>query len=782
MGTGTQSAKLMENWGSPTVCRGKPGTPDVSCSARALAEIAESAMSGYSRYPWGGVEIGGVLFGRRESDVVFIDSYRTAECEHHYGPAFELSERDCESFERLLASASADAALAGLIPVGWYQSISRRELGLSDQARTMFQRFFPDSGQMAMVVKRSKRDPLSVAFFMRDLRGGIELHSPALEFTIESLRQPPPLQEAPPVPEQKPVEPPLIPASVNEMEPPSVVGAQRLDPPSDALTEAPITEARHVLQPPPLELHDLGRTAAFSREEQPQFVVEEPPEPLAAAFTGESGTENQLQHALQPPPLPLPGPAWTPAFFSEEQRQSVVEEPRPEPPAAALTGVSAAESQSQHGLQPPPLELPNPAWTSALFNEERPQSVVQEPQPESAPVESTGVPAAESELQHAPQPPPLELHNPAWPPAFSSGEPVVKEPRPEPPGAVLTAASFSEEHPQNLLELPHLEQPLREALSESVAELTPQLSDPPLTEEPVDERRPQPVVELHPAAPGFQGAWPDTLEDPFRAAPDAGFFYPSAVHREALGTLLYQIRSRAGFLGLVGAPGTGKTIVLERLMELLTAEETEFAFLINPKITVPEFFELIAYDFELPGSSRTKAATLIALNEHLLRRSSAGRTTALIVDNAQKLSSEVLEEIELLGNLENREGRLLQVIFSAQPEFEQLLDVPELCGLRQRLLLFARLEPLDAKETAAYVEHRMSRAGWAHQGVFRNDVLVEVYRRTHGVPRLISALCGKLLQNCHDLQVRTVSAGMVERAADELGLDESHPWREAANL
>ena len=137
----------------------------------------------------------------------------------------------------------------------------------------------------------------------------------------------------------------------------------------------------------------------------------------------------------------------------------------------------------------------------------------------------------------------------------------------------------------------------------------------------------------------------------------------------------------------------GKSIVLECLKDLLRAHATHFAVLLNSKISVAEFFELVAHDFRLPCASTTKTATLIALNEYLLERSRAGQTTALVVDNAEKLPTEVLEEIELLGNLENRDGRLLQVVFAAQPSFERQLDAPELRGLKQRLMLRARLDP-----------------------------------------------------------------------------------------
>jgi len=484
------------------VWRGVDPAAEVQCAAGVLAEIAQLAMNGYRRYPWGGVEVGGVLFGKTESGTVHISSFRQAVCEHHYGPAFDLSEKDYDAFEHLLVDAETDEELNGLVPIGWYQTISRRDSGLSDQARAFFHRFFPEPWQVAMVVKRSKQDPFSIGIFVHDSQGRAEMHSPAQEFMLEELRQ---RHSRPMVPE----------------------------------------------------------TAAQERE----------------------------------------------------------------------TASSAAER--------------------------------------------------------------------------------VPEAPPQPAAGLTEAASTSPDTPFPFLGL---------------------------------------------------------VVDPFSAHPDAQFFYPSPQHREALAILFHQIRSRAGFLALIGEPGTGKSIVLECLRDLLHAH-ADFAFLLNSNVTVSEFFELIAHGFHLSCTSATKTATLIALNERLLARLRAGLTTALIIDSAEKLSTEVLEEIELMGNFENRDGRLLQVVFAAQPGLDRQLDTPELRGLKQRLLLKARLEPLDATQTAAYIEHRMAAAGTRGQTIFPADVLAEIHRRTLGVPRLVNALCGRLLANCRELQVKTVEMSMLERMQDEFVLD-----------
>lgn len=184
-----QGAGFTGNTASVITWRGDGAVPEVQCNAGVLAEIAELAMGGYNRYPWGGVEVGGLLFGKKESSAVYICSARPAECEHHYGPAFELSNKDCEAFNHQLNAAAADEELTGLTPVGWYQSTSRHHLDLSDHAREFFHRFFPEPWQFAMVVKRSKLDPLAVALFVCDSNGGVELHSTVQEFTLDILRQ-----------------------------------------------------------------------------------------------------------------------------------------------------------------------------------------------------------------------------------------------------------------------------------------------------------------------------------------------------------------------------------------------------------------------------------------------------------------------------------------------------------------------------------------------------------------------------------------------------------------
>ena len=453
-----------------------------------IESLAELTMAGYQRYPWGGVEVGGILLGKKEPEAIRVSGIRPIDCEHQYGPSFHLSEKDLAGMDRVLAEVASAESQDGLVPVGWYHSVSHHDFSLADCDRTVHSQFFPQPWQIAVVLQRSKKDPLSIGLFCRDAEGPLESHSQPREFAIENFR----------------VRWPEVPAA--------------------------------------------------------------------------------------PPPAPVP-----------------------------------------------------------------PSAVV---------------------------------------------EPII--------------------------------------LVSSEPELKPE---------------------------------PRLTEDPFSAAPDPRFFYPAPQHQEALASLIYGIQSRQGFLAVMGETGTGKSLVLECLIEHLKTNSIEFACLFNSKINPEEFFQLLAHDLELRCRNTTKTSILIALNEYLLRRSQEDQTTVLIVDSAQKLGVDVLEEIELLGNLENRRGRLLQVIFAAQPSFERQLAKAELRGLRQRLLSRSRLAPLQTEQVSAYVECRMAKAGLAHQGIFPADLLAEIHLRTQGIPRLINAVCSNLLTRCLEDHIDQADIQMLHRVSSELELD-----------
>ena len=258
---------------------------------------------------------------------------------------------------------------------------------------------------------------------------------------------------------------------------------------------------------------------------------------------------------------------------------------------------------------------------------------------------------------------------------------------------------------------------------------------------------------------------------PFNLSPDPSFLYRSAQHEEALASLIYGIQSRKGFIVLTGEVGTGKTTMLECLRDHLVAHRSPFASLFNSRLTPEQFFETVAYDFDLPCARNSKTEILFALNSMLIQRSNQNQTTALILDEAQNLSWDVLEEIRLLGNLETRRGKLLQVVLSGQPELDRKLEAPEYRQLKQRIALRCHLRPLTAVETAQYVASRLARAGMKDQKVFPPDVLAEIHRRTEGIPRLINSVCDNMLLTAFALESRQTNLEMLDEVSRDLRLN-----------
>jgi general secretion pathway protein A len=260
-------------------------------------------------------------------------------------------------------------------------------------------------------------------------------------------------------------------------------------------------------------------------------------------------------------------------------------------------------------------------------------------------------------------------------------------------------------------------------------------------------------------------------ENPFNISPDPEFLYRSPQHEEALANLIYGVRSRKGFIVLTGEVGTGKTTMLECLRDYLESQRTEFAFIFNSRLTADQFFEMMAYDFDLPCDRKSKPEILVALNAMLIQQAERGRTSVLIVDEAHNLEWEVLEEIRLLGNLETRQGKLLQIILAGQPELDRKLDANNLRQLKQRIVLRCSLNPLTPEEVVAYVETRLERAGMAHQRVFSPELLEEVYRRSRGIPRLVNLLCDNLLVTAFAMEQKTATVDMLDEVCEDLRLE-----------
>src|SRR5690242_2417370 len=174
-------------------------------------------------------------------------------------------------------------------------------------------------------------------------------------------------------------------------------------------------------------------------------------------------------------------------------------------------------------------------------------------------------------------------------------------------------------------------------------------------------------------------------QNPFNLSPDPSFLFRSAQHEEALANLIYGVQSRKGFIVLTGEVGTGKTMMLECLRDFLNAQQILYASIFNSRANVEQFFEMLAYDLDLNCDRNSKTQVLFVLNQVLLDRAALGRTTVLIVDEAHNLEWDVLEEVRLLGNLENRRGKLLQIVLAGQQELDRKLEAPEFRSEERRV-------------------------------------------------------------------------------------------------
>jgi general secretion pathway protein A len=260
-------------------------------------------------------------------------------------------------------------------------------------------------------------------------------------------------------------------------------------------------------------------------------------------------------------------------------------------------------------------------------------------------------------------------------------------------------------------------------------------------------------------------------ESPFNLSPDPHFLFRSAQHEEALANLIYGVQSRKGFIVLTGEVGTGKTTMLECLRDFLHGQAITYASIFNSRLTVEQFFEMVAYDFDLRCPRNSKTEILFALNRLLIDRNEQGGTTVLIVDEAHNLDWNVLEEIRLLGNLETRRGKLLQIVLAGQQELDAKLEAPEFRQLKQRIALRCNLRPFDANESVEYMNTRLAKAGMPNQTVFSGDLLAEIHRRSQGIPRIINAICDNLLLTAFALESKTANIQMLDEVTADMRLD-----------
>lgn len=257
---------------------------------------------------------------------------------------------------------------------------------------------------------------------------------------------------------------------------------------------------------------------------------------------------------------------------------------------------------------------------------------------------------------------------------------------------------------------------------------------------------------------------------PFSIAPDPRYLYMSERHREALAHLLYGVQAGGGFVLLTGEIGAGKTTVCRCFLEQVPAG-CQVGYIVNPKLSVGELLQTIAEEFgiALPDAGNATVKTWVdALNRHLLAAHARGQQCLLIIDEAQHLSRDVLEQLRLLTNLETHERKLLQIVLIGQPELRDMVAAPGMEQLAQRVIARDHLQALDAAETAAYVAHRLAVAGLAGPGPFEPRALRRVHALTGGVPRRINLLCDRALLGAYAQGRAVVDQRTVEQAAREV--------------
>jgi general secretion pathway protein A len=251
--------------------------------------------------------------------------------------------------------------------------------------------------------------------------------------------------------------------------------------------------------------------------------------------------------------------------------------------------------------------------------------------------------------------------------------------------------------------------------------------------------------------------------------PDPAFLYLGESHQEGLATLVYGVQARKGFVLLTGEVGTGKTTLLHSLLAQLDPN-TASAFIFNPKLDQMDFFRMLFDDFGIEKRCETKAEYLLALNNFLIERLERNETALLIIDEGQNLSTEMLEEVRLLSNLETPTSKLLQILLVGQPELNDILAKPELRQLRLRIVLRHDLRPFDAAELSHYVEERLRLAGYSGKGIFNRSAMKELFVVTGGVPRLVNVVCDGALLTGYARGLSTLGREAIREVARDLRL------------
>ncbi|HTG16980.1 MAG TPA: AAA family ATPase, partial [Blastocatellia bacterium] len=256
---------------------------------------------------------------------------------------------------------------------------------------------------------------------------------------------------------------------------------------------------------------------------------------------------------------------------------------------------------------------------------------------------------------------------------------------------------------------------------------------------------------------------------PFSITPNPRFSYDNSLYREAFATLRYGIEARKGFIVITGEVGTGKTTLLKAVMQ--SVESTvHTAFIFNPKLSFSQLLRSILTDLGIAESSQDRFKLMAKFNDYLIEQLKKNHIVAILIDEAQDLSDDLLEEIRLLSNLETDSSRLIQIVLMGQPELEQRLDQPQLRQLKQRIALRCRLTPLPSSEVGSYINCRLKTAGYQGKELFEAKAVEKISLNSQGIPRLINVICDNALLIAYASSKRKVSAEMIEEVARDLRL------------
>lgn len=257
-------------------------------------------------------------------------------------------------------------------------------------------------------------------------------------------------------------------------------------------------------------------------------------------------------------------------------------------------------------------------------------------------------------------------------------------------------------------------------------------------------------------------------EKPFNITPNPRFLYLSKHHKEAFAHLLYGIKNHAGFIELTGEVGTGKTTVLRTMLGQLDESSCRSALILNPCLSALELLRNINREFGIPHEGLENGALLEELNRFLLAENRAGKTVVLVIDEAQNLAPQVLEQIRLISNLETESDKLIQIVLAGQPELNDLLAKPELRQLAQRITVKYHLLPMDFDDSSHYIRHRIQVAGGGGWINFTSDTMKKIYRFSKGSPRLINIACDRALLTAYTEDTGEITARITSAAIAEL--------------